>query len=492
MERSSGMFNLVNGKWESRNVLKRTAPLWMPSLLGAILAFGAAEGAELRRAPYLQVPTSTSMTIRWRTDESVRFTAVVRYGSSPDKLDRVVEAQELPRHFPGVRDWQATIEKLDPDTKYYYALEADRATLCGADEHHWFRTASSIGKERKLRFWLLGDSGSNRPRSDDLKAVLAAKAPMDPIRVRNGFRKFNRGQFLDGIVLLGDNAYPTGTDEQYQASFFNVYADELRSTPLWPCTGNHDLDDAYRYVFTTNSRGKSGGTPSGNPHYYSADIANVHLVVLDPWKEWLQVTTDESHLPWKKQLAWLEKDLAATTQEWILVVQHFPPYCQGDYDSDTNGPLKQLRERLVPIFDRFGVDLSLSGHDHTYQRSFLLHGHTGASKSLDLKTHLKHPGDGRKVPITKDAAPHGGTLYIVSGTGGGSRTQGKLLHPAMVPFETEKGEKRGLAIPSSLMLEIEGRTLRGFQVDADGQALDQFTLIHQGGPRRSVQAPKGP
>ncbi len=460
---------------------------WAFWLLILVLVAGPVYGADLRRAPYLQVPTTDSITIRWRTDESARYTSVVRYGKSPDALDKAVEARELPRHFPGVRDWQATIEKLDPDTKYYYALEADRATLCGADENHWFRTASPIGKARKLRFWLLGDSGSNRPRDDDLKKVLAADGPMDPIKVRNGFRKFNKGHALDGIILLGDNSYPTGTDEQYQASFFNVYADELRSIPLWPCTGNHDLDDAYRYLFTTNSRGKAGGTASGSMFYYSADIANLHLVVLDPWKQWLQETTDEAHLPWKKQLAWFEKDLAATSQEWIFVVQHFPVYCQGDYNSDTNGPLTQLRERLVPICDRFGVDLCLSGHDHTYQRSFLLHGHVGLSKTFDVKKHVKHASDGRTAPMVKRAGPDSGTLYVVNGTGGGSRKKAKITHPAMIPFKAGPEKSRGLAIPSSLVIEIEDRTLRGWQVDVNGQVLDQFTLVHEGDRRKALQ-----
>lgn len=441
-----------------------------------ISTFSSTQAADLRRAPYLQVPTPDSITIRWRTDESVRHTSVVRYGKSPDALDQTIEAKELMRHFPGVREWQAKIDKLNPDTKYYYCLEADRATLCGADDRHWFRTAPPPGKERKLRFWLFGDSGSNRPRDEELAKVLKATAPMDPILVRNGFRKFLGTKDLDGIILLGDNAYPFGTDEQYQASFFNVYDDELRRTPLWPCIGNHDIDDAYRYLFTVNSGGKAGGVPSGSPFYYSTDIGQVHLVVLDPWKEWLQTTTDEAHLPWKKQLAWLEKDLAANKQPWTFVVLHFPLYCMGDYNSDTNGPLKTLRERLVPLFDRYGVDVCLAGHDHTYQRSFLLHGHTEESKSFDPTKHVKGEGDGRTQPLVKKAGPNGGTLYIVCGTGGGSRTSGKLNHPAMVPFDTAKGKLRGLAVPGSLVLEIEGRTLRGWQVDVRGQPLDQFTL----------------
>lgn len=442
-------------------------------LLLALTLAGPLAAAELRRGPYLQVPRPDGVTIRWRTDAAVRHTAVVRYGTDPDKLDKAVAAKEATTHFPGVRDWEATIDGLAPDAKYYYAVEADRATLCGADERHWFRTAPPIGQPRKLRFWCLGDSGSNRPRDDDKAKVLAATGPMDPIRVRNGFRKFNAGRPLDGVVLLGDNAYPLGTDEQYQAALFNVYADELCHTPLWPCTGNHDMDDAYRHLFTVNADAKAGGTKSASPFYYSADIAHLHLVVLDPWKQWLEVTTDEGHVPWKKQLDWLEKDLAATRQAWRLVVQHFPLYCDGNYDSDDNKPLELLRRRLVPLFDKHGVDVSLSGHDHTYQRSYLLRGLTGKRDAFEPGRHRVSAADGKAEPIVKAAGPDGGVVYVVSGTAGGSRPAGKFAHPALVPLD---GEKRGLGVPSSLLIEIDGDTLRGWQVDVDGKAIDAFAV----------------
>jgi hypothetical protein len=460
------------------------------ALMVALCAGGVAPAAELRRGPYLQVMRPDGVTIRWRTDATVRHTSFVRYGTSPDRLDKCVAASEPTTHFANCRDWQATVDGLEPDTVYYYALEADRAILCGADERHRFRTAPRAGAERRLRFWLLGDSGSNRPRADDLKAVLAATDVPDPVKVRNGFRKFNSGKPLDGIVLLGDNAYPFGTDEQYQAAFFNVYKDELVSVPLWPCTGNHDMDTAYKYLFTTNTDGRAGGVPSRNQLYYSADIGNLHLVVMDPWKEWMEETLDESHVGWKRQLAWLEKDLASTRRQWLWVVQHFPQYCDGNYNSDGNEPLVRLRERLVPLFDTFGVDLALSGHDHSYQRSHLLRGLTGKSDTLDRAKHFAFDGDGRTSPVTKVPGPNSGTLYVVAGCAGGTRPAGRFAHPAMVPFEANKG-KRGLAVPSSLVIEIEGRTLRGWQVDTRGEVLDAFTLVHTAArPAPAAPAPR--
>ncbi len=436
-----------------------------------------AGGAELRRGPYLQVQRPDGISIRWRTDASVHYTSVLRYGKDHDNLDRVVAAKEVEIHYPGVRDWQVTLDELEPDTTYYYAVEADRATLCGADPRHCFRTAPPKGVARKMRFLLLGDFGANRPRNDDLVSVLAATKPMDAVLVRNGFRKFNAGKSLDGIILLGDNAYPNGTDEMYQAALFNLYADELQCTPLWPCTGNHDLDDAYPHLFTVNGEGKAGGVPSKSKLYYSVDLGNLHLTVIDPWISWWQETTDLDHPRWQRQLEWLKKDLKASRQEWMLAVNHFPPYCDGNYQGDGD-PLCLLSEHLVPVLEENGVDMLVAGHDHTYQRSYLIKGLTGPAATYDPERHRVSDNDGRKSPIVKSPGPDSGTMYIVAGTGGGCRPDGKFAHPAMIPFRTAGGERRGLAVPGSLVLEVDGLTLRGWDVGIDGEVLDQFAIEH--------------
>src|SRR5947207_1675865 len=88
-----------------------------------------------------------------------------------------------------------------------------------------------------------------------------------------------------------------------------------------------------------------------------------------------------------------------------------------------------------------GLDLVLAGHDHSYQRSLLLHGQTGESKELDARVHVKLAGDGRTTPIMKKAEKDSGVMYIVSGTGGGSRMKSEFTHPAMITFETDKGPK---------------------------------------------------
>jgi acid phosphatase type 7 len=440
--------------------------LWTPRVCQSI---------ELRRGPYLLNQRPDGITVRWRTSEAVRHTSVLRYGDTPNVLDHAVAATAVRQHFPGSQDWEATVDGLDPGTRHYYAVEGDQAILAGADDTHTFWTGPSPDSETRLRFWVVGDSGANRPREGDMETVLAMSGPTGPVKVRNGFRAFNQGRRVDGMILLGDNAYPWGSDVEYQTAFFGLYADELRHVTLWPAIGNHDMDGAYRHIFFTSPRDDAAGGHASK-YYYSFDVGNAHFVVLDAWKSWWEVTTDPTHVPWVQELAWLEADLAATDRLWTVVACHFPVYCDGNYDSDTNGPLKLLREALVPVLDRHGVDLYLAGHDHTYQRSYLIRGHTGTRDTYLADEHLVSRSSGRDEPIRKGHGPHTGTVYIVSGTGSGTRPTGDFQHPVMVPFQTDSGTQRGIARPGSFVLEIEGALLEGWQVDDTGLPLDHFRV----------------
>ena len=158
-------------------------------------------------------------------------------------------------------------------------------------------------------------------------------------------------------------------------------------------------------------------------------------------------------------------------------MNHFPVYCDGNYDSDTNGPLRSLREDLVPIFDEFGVDLALAGHDHSYQRSYLVRGHTGTRNEFDPEIHLVSAEDGRSAPLVKSLGENAGTVYVVSGTAGGSRPTGAFNHPVFVPQDGAAGGGRGIALPGSFIVEVEGATLVGSQVNQFGEVVDSFRLM---------------
>src|SRR5688572_25498648 len=93
-------------------------------------------------------------------------------------------------------------------------------------------------------------------------------------------------------------------------------------------------------------------------------------------------------------LTWLENDLAATVQPWIIAFWHHPPYTKGSHNSDTESDLIQMRQNALPILENYGVDLVLSGHSHSYERSYFIDGHYGLSGTFS-SMHQIDSGDGR-------------------------------------------------------------------------------------------------
>ncbi len=170
---------------------------------------------------------------------------------------------------------------------------------------------------------------------------------------------------------------------------------------------------------------------------------------------------------------WLCADLAATTQDWIIAYWHHPPYSKGSHDSDRSGRMEEMREHFVPVLEDFGVDLQLTGHSHSYERSILLDGHYGRSDSFDPAIHALDAGDGD--PLGDGAyhkpelgpSPHQGAVYGVVGSS--SQLSGDDLdHPVMtVALETL----------GSLAVDVVGRRLDAYFIDDTGNVRDHFRIV---------------
>jgi len=290
-----------------------------------------------------------------------------------------------------------------------------------------------------------------------------------PRQVRDAFFAWAGERAADLWLMLGDNAYNDGTEAQYQAGVFDVYGDQLRTLPLFPTFGNHDGHSAssadgigpYYDLFTLPSGGEAGGVPSGTEAYYSFDYAGAHFVCLE------SDTLDRR--PGSPMLAWLEADLAATVQRWIVAYWHHPPYTKGSHDSDRERQLIEMRQWVLPVLEAHGVDLVLAGHSHSYERSYLIDGHYDVSSTFSA-AHRVDGGDGRPGgdgPYVKDGGPHQGTVYVVAGSSarlGG----GPLNHPVMAVSMNRLG---------SLALDFTGNRLDGYFVDDDGVVQDHFAIV---------------
>ena len=123
----------------------------------------------------------------------------------------------------------------------------------------------------------------------------------------------------------------------------------------------------------------------------------------------------------------------------------------SDDPLDSNGRMFDMRTQVLPILESYGVDLVLSGHSHSYERSFLIDGHHGDSSTYNPAAHAIDDGDGDPNGEGAYQALGAGTVYTVSGS---ASNRG---NPAGVP-QTEIGSGiRPLATISSVRDEISSK-----------------------------------
>ncbi len=399
--------------------------------------------AFVSRGPYLQLGTPDAVTVRWRTLDPTD--SRVAYGLSPLSLNLFTDDPVL------TSEHEVRLTGLEPATRYYYSIGSTAETFAGGDVDHFFQTSPPAGAEPPLRVWLLGDSGT---------------ANADAAAVRDAYYAFTGATHTDLWLMLGDNAYNSGTDVGYQAAVFDMYPEMLRRSVLWSTRGNHEMSTSVYYgQFTFPTGGEAGGLPSGTEAYYAFDFANIHFICLD--------STGASLDPGSPMLTWLESDLASTAQTWIVAFWHHPPYTKGSHDSDSttdsDGRMVQVRENVLPLLEAGGVDLVFSGHSHSYERSFLLDGHYDFSWTLDPSMILDG-GDGRidgSGAYAKTTAPRRGAVYCVAGSSG-KLGGGLLNHPAMFISLNSLG---------SVVLDADATRLDVQFLNSSGVVSDYFTLL---------------
>lgn len=423
----------------------------------------------LIRGPYLQMATSNSMNIRWRTDEPVA--GQVHYGLSPGALSQLAANPAL------LTEHEIKLTGLSPYTKYYYSIGTSYGAPLQGDTANYFYTLPLAGNTDSLyRIGVIGDCGNNSTNQRNVRDQLSA---------------YLGSNYMNSWILLGDNAYNTGTDAEYQAEFFNIYKDRLlKQNPLFPAPGNHDYGNSqsspsvgnhilapYYQNFTMPTLGESGGVPSNSEAFYSFDIGNIHFLSLDSYGKEDNATT-RLYDTAGAQVTWIKQDLAANTNKgWVVVYWHHPPYTMGSHNSDAETELVNIREKFIGILERYGVDLILCGHSHDYERSKLMKGNYGAEASFDAPTHNLSQSSGlydgtpESCPYIKDSATnYQGTVYVVSGSAGQLEGEQPGYPHNALPFANA-------TVGGSMILEVKGNRLDAKWICADGVIRDKFTMM---------------
>ncbi|UPZ35109.1 metallophosphoesterase family protein [Sphingobacterium sp. PCS056] len=299
------------------------------------------------------------MVLTWSDNPATTQSVTWRINSSSNKIiGQVVEEQSGPdleqsaQTVTGIKSQlkiegssqldsygQVTFARLKAGTVYAYRV---------GDGENWsawnqFRTADLKGG---FSFIYLGDA------QNDLRSKWSRS-------IRKAFQQEPNARF---IVHAGDLINRSNNDSEWGewhegAGFIH------QMIPAVPTPGNHEyrrdslgqlvLDPHWKMQFHLP---KNGPADMQDAVYY-LDYQDVRMISLNS-----QLIMLDS-IAAQKQEQWLADVLASSKAKWNIVVMHHPVYSTAKNRDNTI-----LRERFRPIFEKYGVDLVLQGHDHTYAR----------------------------------------------------------------------------------------------------------------------------
>lgn len=456
--------------------------------------------------PYVQpgdnsrlVPDQERTVLAWQTDASpadftVVYGATGRYGQTA----RVSVARRWSGDGPQAEarlNYAAEFTGLALGATYRYRVSlGDRPIAEG-----YFTTRKPRGAP--TRFVSFGDNS--------LGAMSERAIACQAYRARPDF-----------VMNTGDNVYASGLDHEYARYFFPVYnadraapavgAPLLRSIPFYTVIANHDVTgvtaehhpvadfdlhpDSLGYFTNLHLPLNAPVHPQPTPivgagarldafracagaRYprmanYSFDYGDGHFLCLDS-----NLYLDPTDSGWQR---WIADDLAGTDAAWKFVVYHHPAFNVG-----LEHYTEQHMRVLSPIFERHGVTIVLSGHEHNYQRTrplrFAPDG-VGAAARLNQSDRLV-PGrfavdtafDGQRV--TRPA----GIIYLTTGAGGNRLYDPEFTSRPATWLRPEDGKvayvERLVADRHSLtVVDMRPEELVVRQVDDQGNELDRIRI----------------
>src|SRR5262249_20808698 len=305
----------------------------------------------ITRGPYFQLMRPHTVYIRYATDSACDTVIKYRKSGSTDELT-VSNSSQVTEH-------EIQLTGMNTFVKYIYSINTSTQTLASGSGYFLWTSADDDHPGVRMRFWALGDSGTGDSNAQ---------------AVRNGFVTYMGSNLIGAIFMLGNSALPDGSYSNWQSKFVNIYPNQLRNAPVFPTLGEADTNGStsppsnlpyfVRFHLPTGTEG--GGVASGTEKYYSINYGIVHFVILD--------SQADSRSPTGSMLTWLKNDLTKNILPWTVAIFHHAPYSKGNHDSDSETQMKEMRENALPILESHGVDLVLSAHSNSYERSFFLNG----------------------------------------------------------------------------------------------------------------------
>ena len=383
-------------------------------VLGFLVFAAASAAATLVHRPYLQNMGADHVSVIWSTRENLAGT--VEYSTDQSfSHSTVARVKAFPPSITGMGitfyQFQADLDGLSPGTNYSYRVVVDGQNLTPEAERR-FRTMAP----GPFRFLVLGDSGLGTAPQQTIALRMAAETP-------------------DLMLHVGDIAYESGTFEEFQANYFEYYWTLMRRVPFFPVAGNHEyITQGSAPYLALHAPPSDTVPPQDRGRYYSFEWGDAHFIALD--SDLLSSGYGSSPM-----LAWLESDLQRSAgARWRIAYFHHLPYPTSHHIDDP--VCAATRARFVPVLERYGVQLVLTGHEHNYQRSLPMRG---------------------DLPVSSGRA----TTYVVSGGGGGT------LHDVAPASFLAKA----VSAYQYLRVEVDANAITIHAIGADGNEFDRVRLV---------------
>ena len=411
-----------------------------PPITGIHLQFGA--------------DPATEMVVTWQTYGAVTNPRVVLASASGRRTGFPVAASTQTYTDPKeptepVYVHSALLSGLAPDTAYVYTVMHD-----GADAEIGDFSTAPQGRAPFV-FTSYGDQGTPTVTAP---TGLASPAP--------AFKNDNLGSPAAGDVtagvekvgplfhlINGDLCYANLSTVPVRtwSDWFNNNSRSARYRAWMPTAGNHENEalgpvgfSAYQTYFALPDNGEPAQFQG---LWYSFQVGSVKVIALNNDDVCYQDAGSSYVHGYSAgaQKAWLENELAQTRQDtsvdWIVVCMHQVAMSTA---IGFNGADLGIRQQWMPLFDQYGVDLVVTGHEHHYERTQPVRGTNGSPLLTPQPAAAAQYSSDNVIDTTQ------GTVHMIIGGGGTSAPSNTLLSdPPMCQVLTSVGPGRGTPGPGA-------------------------------------------
>jgi hypothetical protein len=406
-------------------------PETTPRVAGLHLQFGA--------------DASREVVVSWHTLQPVKTPQVLvtRLGRpTVDRFRATTVSYTDGKSGQAVYAHHAKISGLRADTEYTYAALHE-----GADPEMGTFRSGPRGRA-PFTFTSFGDQGT--PTVGKVFTPPAGVTLPSPPFVNDNLGSPAAGDTTAGVervqplfhLFNGDLCYANLANDRVRtwSDFWENNSRSARNRPWMPSAGNHEIElgngplgfAAYQTYFSVPET--AGQTVDTKGLWYAFTVGSVRVISISNDDVCLQNGGDVYNRGYSggAQKAWLERELASARRfgdvDWVVVTMHQVVVSTAD---KFNGADLGIRQEWVPLFDKYGVDLVVCGHEHHYERSHPIRG----QQANDTLTPIPAATRTDVIDTTK------GTVHMVLGGGGTSApSNGLLFNPPQCRVITSVGD----------------------------------------------------